>query len=168
MAQTAEQPSKGHLALSMLNTASVKIGGMWNVYVCRPFEDKYKYLWQFKEREGCNFLCTLVSSEDPSQYCQTHFKKTTANATKYHEALRAYKDGSRFEMSNVGFAQVVKLEYVSSPLKIVVDLSKTKMDACIGASDSAVQPAPTATVAGSVNLGTNQFFDVTALIQKVD
>ena len=152
----------------MLNSASVKIGGMWDVYVCRPFEDKYKYVWQGKDREGCNFLCTLVSSEDPSQYCQAQFKKTTANATKYQEALKAYTEGSHFVMSNVGFAPDVKLAYVSSPLKIVVDLSKTKMDACFGASGSAVQPAPTATVAGSVNLGTNQFFDVTALIQKVD
>ena len=59
-------------------------------------------------------------------------------------------------MSNVGFAQDVLLAYVSSPLKIVVDLSKTEMDSCIGASGSAAQPAPTATVAGSVNPGTNQ------------
>ena len=70
-------------------------------------------------------------------------------------------------MSNVGFAEDAKLAYVSCPLKTVVDLSKTKMDPCIGASDSAVQPAPTATIAGSINLGTNQFFDVTALIQEV-
>ena len=48
-----------------------------------------------------------------------------------------------------------------------MDLSKTKVEACVGASDSAVQPAPTATVAGSTDLGTNQFFDVTALIQEV-
>ena len=70
-------------------------------------------------------------------------------------------------MSNVAFVEDANLSYVSCPLKIVVDLSKTKMDPCIGASDSAVQPAPTTTVAGSINLGTNQFFDVTALIQEV-
>ena len=40
-------------------------------------------------------------------------------------------------------------------------------DSCIGAAHSAVQPAPTATVAASIDLGTNQFFDVTALIQEV-
>ena len=168
MAHTAEQPSKGHLPLSMLNSASVKTGGMWDVYVCRPFEDVYKYTWLGKEREGCNFLCTLVSSEDPTQYCQAQFKKTRGDPAKYLQALDSYKDGARFVMSQVGFAQDVKLAYVSCPLKTVVDLSKTKMDPCIGASGSAVQPAPTATVAGSINLGTNQFFDVTALIQKID
>ena len=158
---------ESHFALSMLNSASVKIGGVWDVAVCRPFEDKYKYVWQGKDREGCNFLCTLVSSDDPSQYCQAQFKKTAANANKYQEALRAFKDGSRFEMSNVALVQDAKLQYVSSPLKIVVDLSKTKMDACVGAPASAVQPAPTATVASSVNIATDQCFDVTALIQKV-
>ena len=71
-------------------------------------------------------------------------------------------------MSKVGFVDDAKVAYVSCPLKSVVDLSKTKMDACVGASDNAVQPAPTATVAGSSDLATNQFFDVTALIQEVN
>jgi len=62
----------------------------------------------------------------------------------------------------------VKLAYVSCPLKVVVDLAATKMDACVEAPDSAVQPAPTATIAGSVDLAGNQFFDVTALIQEVE
>ena len=70
-------------------------------------------------------------------------------------------------MSSVGFADNAKAAYVSCPLKPGVDLSMTKMEACVGASDSAAQPAPTATVAGSTDLGTNQFFDVTALIQEV-
>lgn len=86
---------------------------------------------------------------------------------KYQQAFIEYKDGARFVMWNVGFAEDAKLAYVSFPIKMVVVLSKTKMDLCIGASDSAVQPAPTATVAGSISIGTNQFFDVTALIQEV-
>ena len=70
-------------------------------------------------------------------------------------------------MSKVGFVEDAKAAYVSCPLKHVVDLSNTRMASCIGAGNSAVQPAPTATVAASINLGTNQFFDVTALIQVV-
>ena len=120
-----------------------------------------------KPREGTNFLCTLVSSEDPGQYCQAQFKKKSQNGAKNQQAINAYEDGARFVMSNVGFTEDAKLAHVSCPLKTVVDLSKTKMDPCIGESNSAVQPAPTATIAGSINLGTNQFFDVTALIQEV-
>ncbi len=167
MARSAEPPAKAHLSLSMLNKASVKSGGTWGVCVWHAFEDTYQSTWQGKPREGTNFLCTLVSSGVSSQYCQAQFKKTLQNGAKYQQALNAYKDGARFVMSNAGFTEDAKLAHVSCPLKTVVDLSKTKMDPCIGASDSAVQPAPTATIASSINLGTNQFFDVTALIQEV-
>ena len=129
--------------------------------------DKYEYMWQGKPRQTTNFVCVLVSRDDPRQYCLAHFKKTSQNGTKYQQALNAYKDGSRFVMSKVGFVEDAKLAYVNCPLKHVVDLSKTKMDSCLGEAGSAVQPAPIATVAASINLGTNQFFDVTALIQDV-
>ena len=64
-------------------------------------------------------------------------------------------------MSKVAFVEDAKAAYISCPLKMVVDLSKTKMDPCIE------PPAPTATIAGSSGFDTNQFFDVTALIQEV-
>ena len=70
-------------------------------------------------------------------------------------------------MSKVGFVEDAKLQYVSCPLKVVVDLSSTQMDRVGEPPDSAVQPAPTATIAGSAGLAGNQFFDVTALIQEV-
>ena len=163
----AEQLGENKLALALLNKASIKTGGTWDVYIWRPFEDKYEYTWQGKTRQGTNFLCTLVSADDPRQYCQAQFKKTSQNGAKYQQALNAYKHGARFLMSKVGLVEDAKVTYVNCTLKNVVDLSKTKMDNCIGTLNSAVQPAPTATVAASINLGTNQFFDVTALIQHV-
>ena len=162
---SAGQPD--HLALGLLNKASVKTGGTWDVFMHRTFEDKYEYQWQGNRWQGTNLITTLVSTEDPRQYCQAQFKKTTQNGVKYQQNLDAYKRGGRFVMSKVAFAEDAKQQYVSAPIKHVVDLSKTKLDACIGAPDSAVQPAPTATVAGSSNLGTNQYFDVTALVQEV-
>ena len=78
-----------------------------------------------------------------------------------------YKDGNRFVMSKVNFVEDAKAAYVSCPVKLVVDLSKTTMDRCAVTTGSAVQPTPTATVAGSIDLATNQFFDVTALVQEV-
>ena len=69
-------------------------------------------------------------------------------------------------MSKVGFVEDAKLQYVSCPLKVVVDLSSTTMDRLGEPPDSAVQPAPTATIAGSAALAGNQFFDVTGLIQE--
>ena len=151
----------------MLNKASVKTGGTWEVLVWNRIEDTYDYTWQGKPRQGTNFLYDLVSLDDPRSYLQARFKKISSNGTKYQQALKTYVQGARFVMSNVGFVEDAKAAYVSCPLKSVVDLSKTKMEGCVAASDNAAQPAPTATVAGSADLGTNQFFDVTALIQEV-
>ena len=165
---SAGQPGGAtHLPLSELNKARARTGGSWVVDAFRPVEDKYEYTWQGKPRQGTNFIVTLVSPTDPSNYCQAHLKKTAKNGAKYTQVINQIKHGTRFIMSKVGFVEDAKLAYVSSPLKIVVDLLSTKMDACIDASDSAVQPVPTATIAGSVNLAGNQFFDVTALIQEV-
>ena len=55
-------------------------------------------------------------------------------------------------MSKVGFVDDAKAAYVSCPLKQVVDLSNTTMEICMGGADSAVQPAPEATIAASSNL----------------
>ena len=70
-------------------------------------------------------------------------------------------------MSNVTFVEDQKSAYVSCPMKCVVDLSKTKMEACIGGADGAVQPVPSTTVASAVELGANQFFDVVGLVMEV-
>ena len=82
----------------MLNKASVKTGGKWDVYIWRPFEDKYEYNWQGKPRQGSNFTCTLVSADDPRHYCQARLKKTSQNGAKYQQALNAYTHGARFVM----------------------------------------------------------------------
>ncbi len=70
-------------------------------------------------------------------------------------------------MSKVALVEDAKLAYVSCPVKHVVDISKTKLDLCVEAPHSAVQPAPTATIAGSIGLGGNQVFDITVFIQEV-
>ena len=137
---SAEQPGQAKLALSLLNKASAKTGGAWDVRMWRPFEDKYEYNWKGDRRQGANLLCTLVSSDDPRQYCQAHLKKTSQNGAKYAQALNAYKHGARFIMSKVGFVENAKTAYVSCPLNQVVDLSNAKMGICILSAYSAVQP----------------------------
>ena len=155
------------IPLSMLNRSTVKIGTTWEVVIWDPFEDKYEYDWKGRKRQGTNFICTLVYAADPRQYCQAHFKKTVQNEKKYDEALKKNQAGARFKMSKVAFVEDAKAAYVSAPLKTVVDLSGTTMELCIGIASSAVQPAPEATIAASSGLASNQFFDVTALVQEV-
>ena len=108
---------------SSAEKASVKTGGTWEVVVWHPFEDKYEYVWQGKQRQGTNFLCVLVSPDDHRSYLQAQFKKTSWNVQKYEQALKTFVNGTRFVMSNVGFVEDAKTAYVSCPLKFVVDLS---------------------------------------------
>ncbi len=99
---SAEQPANpySHLPLALLNKASARTGGTWDVYVDRPFEDKYEYKWQGKARQGTNLIFNLVSAADPSQYCQAHFKKTAQNATAYATAVTASKKGERLALAH--------------------------------------------------------------------
>ena len=92
--RSAAQPAPGNfLPLAQLNKASVKIGGEWCVIVFRPIEDNYEYTYQGKQRKGTNFLVTLVSAEDPSQYCQGQLKKNTKNTAKYEQVKQAMEHG---------------------------------------------------------------------------
>jgi len=165
---SAAQPSRAHLPLStLLILSSTPPGGTWEVYSCHPIEDKYKFMEQGQLREGTNFRCTLVCPRDPSLYCQAQIRKTRENAAEYRQALNACRHGASLVMSKVGLIEGAKKEYNSCPIKRVVDLSKTTLDPGSRASDSAVQPAPTTTVAECIRIGTPQFFDISALIQEV-
>lgn len=166
-ASAAPPAALNFLPLSQLNKASVKVGGEWAVSAYRPVEDNYEYSYQGKPRKGTNFVVTLVSVDDPSQYCQGQFKKNSKNAVKYEQVKKTIEHGRRFVMSRVNFVDDAKLAYVSCSLKWVVDLCSTKMDACVETSISVVQPVPTPSIAGSADVEGNQFFDVTALVQEV-
>ena len=161
----AASTASAEIRRSMLNRAS-STEPTWQVDICNPCENKYGYTWKGKTRQGTNFLCILICASDPRQYCYAQFKKTFQNKRKYEEALKAYQNGARFKMSKVAFFEDANAAYVSSPLKTMVDLSNTKMELCIGAASSAVQPAPEATIAASTSLASNQFFDVTGFVQE--
>ena len=164
---SAVQLAKTHLALQLLNNASVRTGATWEVAPVRVIEDKYEYTWAGKTQQGSNIYCVLVSPTDTRQYCTGQFKKTKSNESKYQAVYSQLNKGGRFIMSKVVFQQNVKEKYISTPIKLVVDLSKTKFDAIFGSSSIAVHPSPTATVAGSSDLGGDQFFDLTGMVVEV-
>ena len=117
--------------------------------------------------QGANICCTLVCAQDTRQYRHAKFEKTCANLKKCEKNQASLQPRARFHMPKVSFVEDAKRAYVSAPLKSVVDLSKTTMSLCGTAPDSAVQPSPTATVAGSSGLQNNQLFDITALVLDV-
>ena len=80
-----------------------------------------------RERNGQE---TTLSSHSCPQQIQASIargisKKNAKHGAKYEQAIKTMKGGTRFIMSNVGFVEDAKLAYVSSSLKIVVDLSST-------------------------------------------
>ena len=165
---SAVQPAATeHLPLAMLNRASAKVGGSWEVAVYNPYEDHYEYNWKNSLRTGTTFVVTFVAANDPSQYCLAQFKKSTRNTNKYDQVRKQIEQNRRLVISRVSFADDAKLQYVSCPLKLVVDLCSTKLDAVVNAPSSVVQPAPKNTVAGCAELTGNQFFDLIALIHEV-
>ena len=175
---SAEQPESGkYLPLSELNEASARTGGSWVVDAFHPVEHNLEYTWQSPWEDGTSLVVTLVSEKDASQYCQGRLWKDVRNEAKYERKKKAMMHGVRYIMSNVCFIDEAKLAYVSCPLKVVVDLTVTKMDTVLYPNfhtvphsdfrNSVLQPAPTATIADSAGLAGNQCFDVTALIQEV-
>ena len=168
MSSSAERPGNpAKLPLGELNKSSAKTSVSWAVVVHQPREDIYHYNWQGKERQGANFIVTLVSEDNAGHYCQAHFKKTAKNTKQYEQTKTQMQQGKRFLMSKVTFVEEAKTRYISCPLKVVVDLSSTKMDLCAETLNSDVHPVPQSTVAGGSSLDGNQFFDVIALVQQV-
>ena len=164
---SAGQAAQAHFPLAELNDASNKSGGTWLVDIYCPFNDTYEYQWQGKNRKGEIFMCTLTCAQDQTKYCHAHLKKTTTNTAKHTDALKIFQNGARFVMSMVAFVTDAKTAYVSAPLKGVVDLTKTRMDPVLQGQLNDAQPVPSSTIAGSSELGANQCFDVTALVQDV-
>ena len=163
----AEQLGSTH-SLQELNKASVKAGGSWIVSIFCPRVDEYEYPWKGQQRKASNFMCTLVSHESPNHYCTAHFKKTTSNHASFEKANKTWQANASYRMSKVCFVEDAKTQYISSPIKLVVDLAKTKFEAIkSNTSGRVVQPAPIANVAQCSEFKNGQLFDVTALVHHM-
>ena len=171
MAGSASQAATAApLGLLKLNKASAKTGAKFSVVVHQPREDIYTYEsgGAAKKNQGSTFVVNLVCPEEPSHYLQGQIRKSKKNEALYEGLKKKMKQGARFTMSKVGIDEKQKTKFVSCPLKIVVDLSSTKLEAVLNImGNDVVQPVPTATIAGSSELAGNQYFDVTALVAEV-
>ena len=177
---TSPKPNK-YLPLSELGEANADTGS-WLVDAFHPIEDKYECSWQigrdrlltYTSRPRANFVVTLVSVEDPHQYCQAHFRKKPGSEARYEQTKKLIYHSKRFVLSRVCFLkchQHFDANKNSCPLKVVVDLASSNLVPVSRLVSSVVQPFPTATVAGSASaqlLATRSlplmFFEVTAMI----
>ena len=119
------------LDLHELNAKSGGIGAwVLKVHAMRYIE--YEYVWQQQPRKGMKLECRLVAAD--GVYCQGIIKALPRNwsrgggvdpAVDLKEMQEKFKDGTLWRMTKVVLANE-KSEYIGSPLKICIDLRKTK------------------------------------------
>ena len=132
------------LDLHELNSKSAGIGSwILKVHAIRHIE--YEYVWQGQPRKGEKLECHLVDAN--GVYCQGVVKSVYRNVSRGGGVdpaveLRAmhdkFKDGSVWTMTKVSLSNE-KSEYIGSPIKLAIDLRKTK---CTPVLQNIVHMAP--------------------------
>ena len=131
-------------ALAELNQRSAGLG-LWDVGIFRPHIHDYK--WTPKNtsqaKSGADFRCTLVSVRDPSQYVNAHISMRSDKKAPLEQAQAKFKANLKFRISKVGLESSVKQEYLHTPIKLKIDLAKTKAEAQMQLKQGeTVQPCP--------------------------
>ena len=143
---SAGQPAKlvqEEPSLEEMNKASMRAGAQWTVVIFDPRVEEYEYKWQGQKRKGTNLVCNIVSLKDQRHYCQGRFRKTQKTGPDFDTAAKKYIEGGTFVMSEVVSVDNARPQYNNAPMKVVVDLNMTKMEAAAASTraPSAVQPA---------------------------
>ena len=128
-APTESKSAAEHLPLRELTPQSGGIG-TWLLQVAdAPRVAEYEYTWNGKSCKGKRFEVTLLSPEAGS-YCVGQYKRRGSVKTADSEFDRNVE---RFKVTTTWCASKVSLAkekpcYISSPLKLMIDLNSTKMD----------------------------------------
>ena len=156
-------------ALPELNQRSAGLGS-WDIGVFRPRINDYKYTPKNSnhEKSGADFRCILVSARDPSQYVSASIQMRSDNMAPLKQAEGKFKADLKFRISKVALQSSAKQEYLHTPIKLKIDLAKTKADALMQQKQGeTVQPCPSMSIKDCKKLQQSQRFDVTALMDAL-
>ena len=156
-------------ALAELNQRSAGLG-LWDVGVFHPIMHHYQWTTKASGRKktGAEFRCTLVSVSDPSQYVSARITMRSDNMGPLEEAEAKFKADLKFRISKVALESSVKQEYLHTPIKLKIDLAKTKADGLLQKEQGeTVQASPSMSIKDCKELQQSQRFDVTALIDAL-
>ena len=165
MAANAASQRAETLALVELNQRSAALG-LWDVGTFRPVMHNFKFTQKStgQPKQGADFRCTFVSISDPTQYVSAHISMRSDNMTPLQQAMAKFKANLKFRISKVALESSVKQEYIHTPIKLKIDLAKTKAEALLQQKQSeTVQPCPSMSIKDRKKLQQSQRFDVTAL-----
>ena len=165
---TPAETTPGHCTLRELTQTTCGIG-TWLLRVIRSIVVEYTYTWQGKERNGKKFECILLS-EDSSSYCMGVIKRTgngSAAEQIFKSSVMKFQENSIWNMSRVTLA-ADKPQFISSPIKHVIDLAKTKVSPVLQSTSFPKVPTPPENLATVVRLPRQQKVDFLAIVQSVE
>ena len=112
-------------------------------------------------------MCILLG-ENSEHYCEGTFKGTDADVTA---AILKFQPLTAWKLSKVGLDTQQPDAFVHTPVRVVVDLKRTRctpvLQASADESSLASAPSPQTTVAQIMNIKSRRCFDVMAVIHSV-
>ena len=157
------------LQLAELNQRSASLGS-WDVsmFSSEIHEWTYSDKKTLQKRKGAAFRVLLVSLTNPSHYVKGEIIMRNDKKEPLEQAKNRFAENKCFRMSAVHFQSNTAQEYLHTPLKFVVDLSRTKLDPLLSrAEGQVIQAQPSQTLSEINELQQNQRFDVIALVEQV-
>ena len=164
-----EKVQNEYQSLKELTPQSAGIG-TWLVTVAEaPRQWEYNYAYNGKQCKGKRFEVNLVSA-DAGVYCIGAFRRKSDNASgnkKFEDALGAFGYRSVWEASKILLAKE-KPCFISSSLKLMIDLSASKMVPVLQSMYKMPSEAtPLDTLHTILMCPPNQRVDVTALLHQI-
>ena len=107
---------------------------------------------------------TWIVGENPQHYCLGIIK---GSAQDIQQALLRYEEGSVWELSKVNFDNSVQLHYISTPVAVRVELTKSTLRR-LPNQDMSKHPVPPRSVAEVSCIKSSRNTDLIALVKYVD
>ena len=143
--------------------------GTWTLRVVQTRVIEYTYTWQGQQRQGKKAEYILLS-EDSNSYCMGIVKRTGTAATAdqtFKATMEKFKEGTIWNMSRITLASE-KTQFVGSPVKYVIDLTKTKVSPVLQSTTFPNTPTPAESLATIVQLPRQQKVDFVTLVRAVE
>ena len=164
-ATTPEQPTS---PLGSLTKSSAKAQD----FLVRVYKPR-KVTYSFKSRqngqtvEKTRFACILLG-QNSEHYCEGTIKGTAAEVDA---ALKQFLPLTAWKLSGVGLENQQQDAFVHTPVRVVVDLKRTRCTPILQSSPEetslASAPAPQTTVAQMMTIKSRRCFDVMAVVHSV-
>ena len=157
------------LQLAELNQRSASLGS-WDIGMFKPEIHEWTYSDKktLKQVNGAIFRVLLVSLTHPNHYAKGEIFMRNEKKEPLEQAKKKYAENKCFRMSAVHLKSNSAQEYLHTPLKFVVDLSRTRLDPLLSTVEGQlIQAQPSLTLSEINELQQNQRFDVIALVEQV-